>query len=339
MLAIMSAESVEVPAVITLTSPRDVLDAIPHSLGFYPGNSLVISLLADTARGRRRQVLVIRLDLIDDSDDVEVVDWPSVHTAMATSGATSAVIAVFATRGTQSQVQTQQRPLIERVKTVLADEDIDVMDALIVADGCYVSLVCADPSCCPPEGISYDVVDPGAIGVELAVRGGSSPLLGRDDVADQFAIDPQAQALIQALMDELADGVGLDAEQILAWGSKSAPATSQVAQSLMAFADVGIRDAVIAGALCENADNEERLRSFFSYLITVAPDGYRAAPATMSAIAWWVEGDGARANICLDLAFEDNSDYRLAELFKQIMRAAVRPEQVRELLAEAMTRA
>jgi hypothetical protein len=183
------------------------------------------------------------------------------------------------------------------------------------------------------------MVDPGVVGVELAVHGGSSPLLGRGDVADQFALNPPAQAQIQALMDELTDGAGLEAEQILAWGSKPVPAMSQVAQSLMAFADVGIRDAVIAGALCENADDEERLRSFFSYLITVAPDGYRAAPATMAAIAWWVEGDGARANICLDLAFEDNADYRLAELFKQIMRAAVRPEQVRELLAEAMTRA
>ncbi|CAB4879123.1 unannotated protein [freshwater metagenome] len=334
----MSAESVE--NVITLSSPRDVLDAIPHSLGFYPGNSLVISLLKRSTKGRQRQVLVVRLDLLgQESSDVEDVDWVSVETAVSASGATAAVVAVFAQEGSQQEVQSAQAPLIDRVRTLMHELNLDLMDELVVADGCYTSLVCTDALCCPPEGTVYDVVDPGAIGVELAVKGGSSPLAGRTAVASQFQTDSAQQAAVLTQIHALEGCQAPSAEQILQWGSAVTWPTREVARTLLAFKDVAIRDAVIAGALCENAEREERLRNFFSHLVTIAPDGYRAAPATLASIAWWVDGDGARSNICLDIATADQGQYRLADLFKQIMRAAVPPDHVRELLAEAMSRA
>jgi len=380
------------PAIVRLASPRDVLDAIPHSLGFVPYNSLIIVLLRevddDTTHKRRRTVLTMRVDLVGSVlPAAELMDWSSIRAAVRSSQATSSLMAVFVddepagaaalwqtavANGVERDVEVdslgpmrawmrlgcaldEQGDLLRTAGAVLTETGAPMADVLVVVDNRYFSLMCEDDSCCPTLGIAYDSHVPGAAGVRLAVEGGSSPFSTRQVLLDRFARNDEACLRMSYAIAGHAVGQDVESAHADAGGNHTREAmverilraavstvevdVDELAGVLVALGDVHVRDAVVARAIdperATSAEDERLLRDFMTSLTRSAPNGYRAAPATLAAILWWIDGDGASANIALDSACADQSDYRLALLMVDVVRAAVPPSAVRDLLMRA----
>src|SRR5215469_6242158 len=132
---------------VRLSSPADVLAAVPPLFGFHPAKSLVV-LGAGGRRDRLR--LGFRYDL-PDPPDAEAARQITEHavTVLARRRATS-VIAVGYGPG---RLVT---PLLDLLATAAGASGLAVRELLRVEDSRYWSYLCRDVSCCPAEGVPFD---------------------------------------------------------------------------------------------------------------------------------------------------------------------------------------
>jgi hypothetical protein len=62
-------------------------------------------------------------------------------------------------------------------------------------------------------------------------------------------------------------------------------------------------------------------------LTRLAPGAYRAAPASLLALAAWQDGNGVLANVALDLALAARSGYPMAVLLREALDYGAPPEK------------
>ena len=89
-----------------------------------------------------------------------------------------------------------------------------------------------------------------------------------------------------------------------------------------------VRDDAWARMDPDAALREAHLR-LWADLVRRSCPAYRPAPASLLAFTAWQSGDGALANIALDLALEADPGYSLALLLRDIMEAGVPPSAAR----------
>ncbi len=136
------------PPVIRVGSPADVLAAVPYLLGFHPDRSLVVI----GARPPRDRIHVtFRYDLPDPPDLEQARDMAAHATAVLTRQ--HVTMAVLAGYGSGALVT----PVLQELRARLAEAGIELREALRAEDGRYWSYLCHDPSCCPAEGVPYDI--------------------------------------------------------------------------------------------------------------------------------------------------------------------------------------
>lgn len=88
---------------------------------------------------------------------------------------------------------------------------------------------------------------------------------------------------------------------------------SIVARIAMACTDIRIRD-VILWSIATGRIKDRLAAEKFSDLLPHLRGKWAAPTATMSAICWWVSGNGAKANICVARALHHDPTYSLATL-------------------------
>ncbi|MFD6714423.1 hypothetical protein AMK25_26430 [Micromonospora sp. TSRI0369] len=128
---------------LSVRSPADMVAAVPYLLGFHPADSVVVVAV----RGRR-VVFAARGDLPAPGAN----PGPAArHLAqvVARQDADAATVVGYgpATRVTGA---------VDAIGDALTAAGLVVLDALRVTDGRWWSYLCAEPSCCPPEGTPYD---------------------------------------------------------------------------------------------------------------------------------------------------------------------------------------
>jgi hypothetical protein len=129
--------------VVRLTSPGEIVAAVPHLCGFVPTESLV----AVSLRGERKRIgLSLRFDLVPAELDDEVAD--QVAGRLAHDGAASMVLVLY----TDEAGPRPREPLARTVIDAVELRGITVLEALHVAAGRWSSYTCSHPDCCPPEG-------------------------------------------------------------------------------------------------------------------------------------------------------------------------------------------
>jgi hypothetical protein len=161
------------PQHLTVRGPEDILGFIPHSLGYWPADSLV----AMTLHGKRLGA-TLRLDL----PGPEVLADPSGYARTvrdylrADHGADAALLVFFTNDtwmeppGTYTGTHTD---LLAALKAVLGTAGMPVRDAWYVGDAYWRDAHCTDHSCCPLPGRPIEDIRDSRLNAEMVFRGSS----------------------------------------------------------------------------------------------------------------------------------------------------------------------
>lgn len=160
---------------LSVRSPADLVAAVPYLLGFHPVDSLTVVAM----RGSR-VVFAARHDLPrpDAAEQESRAEALHVATVVARQDVDAATVIGH---GPAARVT----PAVSRLADALHELRVPVVDVLRVTDGRYWSYLCADPACCPPEGLPCDAAS--SVVAAEATYAGQVALPDRQSLADVLA--------------------------------------------------------------------------------------------------------------------------------------------------------
>jgi len=346
--------------VVKISGPADILGVLPHRLGFHPTESLVVICLEGP---RRRDRLVMRLDLADERyDDAVVADVVRRVQHVGASGAALVcytdhpvdgpeVLAGAGGTGRTGRSSLPRAPLVDGVGEALADVGVEVIESVLVRRGRWYSYrPCRDDSCCPPEGqpLPVEPTPAATLYAAEAVLQGGSVLPSRDslrrsiepsDHAVAVAVRDQAAAVAEGRLLDVMSALGIDAARDLtlatvhrlvqAWvdgGRELDP--DDVALVAAGLHDKRARDEVMTLVL----DHEPAvLVSLLTELARRTDDADAAPVCTVLAWAAHADGGGALAGVAVERALRCRPGYEMALLVRDGLVGLVPPSAVREI--------
>jgi hypothetical protein len=176
------------------------------------------------------------------------------------------------------------------------------------------------------------------IAAEFAVAGasmvGSRQALVEEIAPDEAAVSEVLESLplhmsnredLEAWRNQAIDSIGQ-----LVSGEFPSPATK--AGALAGMQDIRARDTALWDMAQASADRRASIVGLTAALRS-APKGYIAPVATLLAIQHWTNGDGARANACLDRAAADDPNYSLAAMTSTAIGRAMPPSSWLDMMA------
>ena len=322
------------PAMTTLTSPHDLLAAIPFLIGYHPTNSLVMVSLKEESVG-----MAMRVDYpecqIDDPRFQDQIDLLVHH--LVRDGGDGALILAYVpdTRGDGEEI-------LNAMATAIFRAQIEVRESLLIWQGRWRSILCADTDCCPPQGRQLPELATSNFAVEQVVQGRQMPFNTVEEMSDSIASLPlarDAQFIAQVNLnrvDENSPNIrGLQRDGALCIidlvsrfiaGSMGTDITAD--QELSArvvgrLSDIQIRDFALGA-------HDEVTRDIYAmmwrYLIRIAPVGFVAPIACLLAVLSYERGEGALANRALERATHDDPSYSLTTLLGRVFSAGWPPE-------------
>lgn len=326
---------------VRLSSPGEVVDAVPHLVGFHPGDSVVIVAL----KGKRRRLgVVARIDLPSVENAVACADY--VVEFLQRDGASSA-IAVFypPNRGREHAAVTA---LAGALHARFDAAGLIFADMLCVSDGRWWSLHCDDPNCCPVDGTPIEGGGTSKVAAAMALAGrvtmGSrqeladmlKPVGGLAGTAMRDAL-PRAAAAFDARLaaghrDELArDSVNLLAAAVQQrLDGRPAPLDiEEAARIIVGLDDVCVRDEAISWF---DDDWGDAALSLFAELVRMAVPPFDTTPLTVLAWLSYLRGNGAFAGMAVDRIVASGASNGMVPYLDTLLRAGVGPDRVRPTL-------
>lgn len=329
--------------VVRLTSPGEIVGAVPHLCGFTPQESLVVVSL----RGERKRIgLTMRFDL------------PPVAAEAAIAGEAAGRLRADGARRTVAVLYTDapddsgraRGSMVALLQDACAEAAVVVDDVLLVRDERWFSYVCDDLRCCPAEGTplaaSAGSAALGLVAAEQAVEG-RAVLASRNALAASIA-PPELlagaraeQALAQADAQHTADRLERGRQAVIRddverfrvvlrrWAEPPAEVAVEEAAALaIALHDVLVRDEVATWAL----HDRDALLSLLVALARRTVPPYDAPVCTLLAWVAYAEGNGGLANVALERVAVSDPGYSMAQLLRQALDAQIPPSQVRRIL-------
>jgi hypothetical protein len=325
---------------LRIDSPAGVLAAIPHLLGFTPETSLVV-LGVSPPNGAPA---ALRVDLPDPPDHDQASRIAELVCGMLTRQKRSAAVVIGYGPG---RLVT---PVADAVRRELSAAGLSLQEVLRVEDGRYWSYLCPDSSCCPAEGVAFDV--DGHPAAQVLAAAGLQSLPSRTALAATIAPVTGTEAGIMAAATRRAETL---ATRLIARSGPAGldlPGLLTVQKAIQVYRDDGqvrpTRHAWLALALTRlriRDDAWARMdpahcaahRRLWTDVTRHAQPGYVAAPATLLAVTAWQQGSGALANIALDRALADNPRYSMALLIRDAIDAGVPASMAVPLTPEEVT--
>jgi hypothetical protein len=186
------------PEHLTVHCPEDILGFIPHSLGYWPADSLV----AMTLQGKRLGA-TLRLDL----PGPEVLADPkkfglTVRDYLrADRQADGSLLVLFTNEGWMDgclgSVQTYSG-LLASLQAALGTAGMPVRDAWYVGDSYWREAYCTDVSCCPLPGRPISDVRDSRLNAEMVYRGSSVGPAPEDQGTAPAPMPAEARARLRA---------------------------------------------------------------------------------------------------------------------------------------------
>ena len=311
----------------TVTTPNDLLAAVPFLIGYQPSDSIVLISLKDESI-----TMAIRIDFPDSISEREASAL--VEKFRGSDGALLLSYIPDACLDAESVI----RPLIE----ALDFATVPLRESIIIVGNRWRSLICGDSDCCPIEGSLLPELSNSRIAVEEIAQGKLMPfknliemaksldseidevileMMGRIEAID-YENDPVpaqrdgANAILDFLHDFEVDRICRDKKL--------------VAKVLVRLKDLQVRDFALGSMTSES----DLYFDAWKWLLKKAPEGFIAAPATLFAVASYERGDGAMANLALEKAESDQPNYSMVNLLRQLFRSGKPPTIFAELRAE-----
>ena len=331
------------PTVIKLRGPADLLEMVPYLFGFRPTESLVAVSIKP---GRNRVGVQLRADLGPASEDRGFPAY--VASLFKRERADSAVLVVY----TEAPTDPDRLPawsLVSAVREALAAERIELRDALCVRDGRWWSYVCADPSCCPPEGTVLPADSASRVAAEATVAG-LQVLPDRNALAE--SLRPVGflgrlgvnQAIDRALAERAEELAAAEeqAPQAVAevwrrhrrvarrrlWAAAERAyagewlTDAEVGELSVALSDIATRDSCVSW---DPRTRGEAAQALWIQLARRADLCFDATPMFLVAWTAWRCGNGALAQIALERTLEADPGYSFALLLDEALDRAVNP--------------
>ena len=313
-----------------LSSPAEILAAVPFLLGFTPERSLVVICLRGKEIG-----LTMRVDI-----DAALELRKAFVRRLLADGAGSAVLILF-----DPAPDDRRRPgrsLMRAIRRAFDAEGVHVKDALGVREGRYWSYLCTNVTCCPDDGRAVPVAgtaDHSKVAAPF-VAVGTAPLANR--LALEASIRPVTGARKTDLDAAYLLALGQPAAYpLLRWmeavrryaaGSGRRPhralSTVEATRLIVGLNDVLVRDEVLSWTAA--ASNTGVL----AVLRELAP---LALPPfdtdVLAALAWaaYAFGDGALASVALERALRADPEHSLAGLLATALDGGVTPTHLHEI--------
>lgn len=317
----------------TLTSPHDLLAAIPFLIGYHPIDSLVLVSIKDESVGMAMRV------------DYPVQEDEAFFDAMAnhclTDGAEGALIVAY-----QPLLHTDGDRVLAQITAALSRAGIAIYESILIADGNFRSLLCHDSTCCPKQGRRVPPLDSSRIAVESVLAGHPMPFATYADLGgsvrsnllayetswlervERSFIDSASPELNNLQRDGATAVVDL-AHDFISHGISSDQ--DLIAHVLGRLSDIQVRDFALG---CHDQESLTAYRTMWLHLLRSAPKGFVAPVATLAAALAYEGGDGGLAKAALARAFEDSPTYSLATLLQRVFSAGWPPESFAGMRSE-----
>ncbi|HEX4430600.1 MAG TPA: DUF4192 domain-containing protein [Frankiaceae bacterium] len=318
---------------LRLSSPEQVLAAVPYLLGFTPSRSLVVLSL------RGKQVgLTMRLDLDTPPAELREVVVNRLHADRATT----AILIVFDpddSGGSQGRPGSRvARPLIRALRR----ERLAVKDAMGVRDGRFWSYLCNEPSCCPPGGRTMPVAGQRdhTLVASTFVAMGTAPLASREELSasvEAGSLQRRAEldpAFERAVAAPAAYPLQRWREAVLRYTEappRRALPDTEIAHLIVSLGDVAVRDEIVSWTAGAEITG---VLAVLRELAPCAPPPYDVQ--VLASLAWTAlsMGEGALAAVALERAHCLDPQHGLANLLGAALESGVTPEQLRAISSE-----
>ena len=316
----------------TLTSPHDLLAAVPFLVGYHPDDSLVVIALREEEIG-----MAMRIDFPREADPDQI---DTLASYLVREKADSALIVAYL-----PDDLLESDYLIDALRSAIEMRGISIHEILEVKNLRWRSTLCADENCCPPQGNPMPEMQGSHIVAEQVVAGKRVPFDNLQALKESLASlppDPEIKKLIKKVAD-----IDYEDESTKAFQREGAQAVDRLVAEFMAngFAeekalialvlvrlqDLQVRDYAMGITTTENID---ALAAMWHWLLKRAPKNYLAPVATLFAAVSYERGDGAMAGRSLDRAFEDDITYPMAKLLRRVFAAGWPPQSFASMRAE-----
>jgi hypothetical protein len=310
----------------TLTSPHDLLAAIPFLIGYHPENSLVLVV-----------GMAMRVDM---PTDIAPESYDLLASHFQREAADAALIVAYV------DSQSDPEAVLINTSAALLRAGISIKESLIVSDGRYRSMLCHDSECCPPLGSPIPDIDSSRIAAEHVIAGHPMPFANVSGLVQSIAALPSAmeeswQSEVRAfwiesdsesLLDLQRDGATavIDLAGEYAQG-RGAEDRELVARVIGRISDIQVRDYALGS---HNEETADAYWQMWRELLLIAPRGFVAPIASIFAALAYERGEGALAHKALDRALADDERYSLALLLRRVFTAGWPPQSFSAMRAQ-----
>ena len=316
----------------TLTSPHDLLAAIPFLIGYHPENSLVLVALKDDSVG-----MAMRVDM---PTDIAPESYDLLASHFQREAADAALIVAYV------DSQSDPEAVLINTSAALLRAGISIKESLIVSDGRYRSMLCHDSECCPSLGSPIPDIDSSRIAAEHVIAGHPMPFANVSGLVQSIAALPSAmeeswqsevrtfwiESDSENLIDLQRDGatavIDLAGEYVQGRGAED---RELVARVIGRISDIQVRDYALGS---HNEETADAYWQMWRELLLIAPRGFVAPIASIFAALAYERGEGALAHKALDRALADDERYSLALLLRRVFTAGWPPQSFSAMRAE-----
>jgi len=307
----------------TLTSPHDLIAAIPFLIGYHPVDSLVVVSIKENCVG-----MAMRVDY-PENENTDAFDLLAHHLKL--DGADAALMLAYVP-SEKLELRETGAEVLGHMSNSLSKNAIAIRESIEVIGNRWRSVICEDISCCPPEGNMLPDFESSRVAAEQVMAGRSMPFIDVSKLADSIAALPNigVEFIAQVesyfvheeapdLIEKQRDGATavVDLGQLYEFGRGSSD-PDLVAQVIGRLSDIQVRDYALG---IHSAENIEAYWTMWKELLRIAPVGYVAPIASIFAAVAYESGQGALAHKALDRALIDNPGYSLALLLRRVFSA------------------
>ncbi|MEV4557229.1 DUF4192 domain-containing protein [Kitasatospora sp. NPDC049285] len=324
--------------IATLHGPADVVAFVPYHLGYHPKDA--VALVGISEGNRVGGVFRVSIPQPEEPKAVASAGIGMLTQMHANHHEPIEKIAIVLysepdTGEDHAGVRTKTATLVQHFVQAASEADLPRLEVLLVSNDSWSSYLCAENSCCPPNGIPLQgtAASPVAVAYTLV---GRAPFPSFQEVQRQLqpADGLHQKEMEVAIPAAIFRPIGMTAAHALLLEllkEDKMPAADRTATLLAALQNRDFRD--VALGYCEESERSRAIALWRHLAVSSVPPYQNFAAAPLTLLAWnsWLLHEDVVARAALAQALEVDPAYELGlsmrELFMLPAEAAARVQE------------